>query len=168
MNRPVGQGSTQACAACRRPLPAAEQMVGDLCRICAKLKYPNARFEKAVLPTPDTTPLSWKQCHKCKGPKKVSRNNPYCAPCWRGYKRGLRIRKGLPVRGVPVRMPVKRTKLVRTLGKREYRIAKARSESSGFAIRSNPLMFGPTLEFPGVDIDAIHYKRGMVKVKKAA
>ena len=59
-------------------------------------------------------------------------------------------------------------RMQRRLGKKAYRIAQERAIHLGFAIRSNPVFNGPTPEFPGVDIDAIHYKRGAIRQKKAA
>ena len=53
--------------------------------------------------------------------------------------------------------------LQRKLGTRLYRVLTERREHHNFPVRSSPEVMGFTREFPGVDIDAIHYKLGAVK-----
>lgn len=58
-------------------------------------------------------------------------------------------------------------RLRRRLGGRAYRLVSEKLDM-GFPIRSNPELMGPTPEFPGVDIDAVHRNPRWKKIKEAA
>ncbi len=150
------------CSDCRRILPDSETLYGGKCRICDR--QPTWR-QKAIASTPSLTRGA---CPKCKArPKPWGRS--YCRQCEttynREYQKKLRLarRSGKSTKGAKART------LIRKLGKTEHRIAMEKLEQGSFPIRSNPVMMGPTREFPGVDIDAIHRNpRWMKKLKDAA